>query len=143
MKGRPFWEFLLSGPEGTVYAKKIFKICIGFQKTYPFKAPELFLPDIPSSKDVLFHLACGPQEYNEGGKKGVLCTFCPDVIKEGLGGDWGPVKKAEQYAAAVYEALKKDGKDHNVHGEKFIKLSDKDREKVIAKTLKKMPKYKF
>ena len=99
------------------------------------------MPDVP--KGSIFHLACGYQEYSEGGKKGQLCTFCPDIIKTGLGGDWGPVKKAEQYAVAVYKALQEDGKEHNVHGEKVAKLTDAQRLKEIGKTLKKMKKYKI
>merc|ERR1719198_1918266 len=139
MKGRPFWEFLVAGPEGTVYASHVVKICIGFEQNYPFKSPELFLPDVP--KDSVFHLACGFQEFSKGGKTSSLCTFCEDIIKTGLGGEWGPVKKAEQFAFAVYEAMKEDGKEHNVHGEKVAKLSDGDRNKLIKKTLKKMKKY--
>lgn len=122
-------------------------LCLGsvtHAQTHLHMPVQLFLPDVPASADLLFHLACGPQEFTEGGRKGRVFTFCHDVIKEHLGNsDWGPVKKAEQFAEVVFKTLSEDGKDHNVHGEKMAKLSDGDRKKLIAKTLKKMPSYSF
>merc|ERR1739848_545015 len=93
MKNRPYWEFFVHGPPDTVYKDKVVKVCVGFDMNYPFKAPELFMPDVPESKEYLFHLACGYQEFVESGEKGTLCTFCPDVIKKGWAAIGAPSRR--------------------------------------------------
>lgn len=50
-------------------------------------------------------MAAGPQEFKAGDKSGKMVMFCPDQIKETFGGNWGPVKKAEMFASAVYKTM--------------------------------------